>query len=78
MPNYWFKPKKFGWGITPISKEGWLLTLLISLLLFADGYAIYNTYPQPFATIKFIIDTFIITFVFLLSVKRKIKGDIGL
>ncbi|RDE04599.1 hypothetical protein [Sphingomonas aracearum] len=26
-PGYWFAPRLFGWGATPVTWEGWLLTL---------------------------------------------------
>ena len=25
----WFGPRRFGWGLSPVSLEGWLLTLLV-------------------------------------------------
>jgi asparagine N-glycosylation enzyme membrane subunit Stt3 len=27
IERYWFRPKSFGYGATPITWEGWLLTL---------------------------------------------------
>jgi len=27
MKKYWFKSKSFGWGWTPCSREGWLVTI---------------------------------------------------
>ena len=27
MPRYWFRQKKFGYGATPTSWQGWLLTI---------------------------------------------------
>jgi len=31
----WFKPKKFGWGFTPITIQGWLLTFLLVVVVIA-------------------------------------------
>lgn len=31
MSKRWFGPRKFGFGVTPISWEGWVFTLLIIL-----------------------------------------------
>jgi hypothetical protein len=31
--NYWFRPKRYGYGATPITWQGWLLTLLFVALL---------------------------------------------
>jgi membrane protein YdbS with pleckstrin-like domain len=27
MPRYWFRPKRFGYGATPTTWQGWALTL---------------------------------------------------
>jgi len=29
-PGYWFRPKAFGWGATPATWQGWLLTLAVT------------------------------------------------
>ena len=34
MPKYWFRQKRFGYGATPNSWQGWLLTLASCLLAF--------------------------------------------
>ena len=26
--SYWFRPKRYGYGATPITWQGWLLTVL--------------------------------------------------
>lgn len=36
MSKVWFKPKSFGYGATPASWEGWVVTLLTVPLLLAD------------------------------------------
>ena len=30
---HWFKPKRFGWGLTPVSWQGWIYVLIWILLL---------------------------------------------
>jgi len=29
----WFRPKSFGWGLTPITWEGWVYTLVWAVVL---------------------------------------------
>lgn len=29
MTGYWFRPKRFGWGVTPATWQGWLATLAV-------------------------------------------------
>lgn len=31
-PGYWFRPKRLGWGATPVTWQGWLLTLAFVVL----------------------------------------------
>lgn len=33
----WFKARLFGWGWTPVTKEGWLVTLVFVFLVFLLG-----------------------------------------
>jgi hypothetical protein len=33
MTQYWFKPKRYGWGATPVTWQGWALTLGIVLAM---------------------------------------------
>jgi len=37
MKKYWFKSKSFGWGWTPCSREGWLVTIGFVLAAIAIG-----------------------------------------
>jgi len=34
MPKYWFRQKKFGYGATPNTWQGWMLTIVSSLAVF--------------------------------------------
>ena len=34
MPRYWFRQKTFGYGATPNTWEGWVLSIIICLCLF--------------------------------------------
>ena len=33
MTQYWFRPKRYGYGATPITWEGWLLVLGFAALM---------------------------------------------
>ena len=33
MTQYWFKPKRYGYGVTPTSWEGWAVTLGVVALV---------------------------------------------
>ncbi|MDE0878729.1 MAG: hypothetical protein OSB00_08705 [Sphingomonas bacterium] len=34
-PGYWFAPKLFGWGATPVTRRGWLVTAAFIAVLVA-------------------------------------------
>ncbi len=34
MPRYWFRQKSFGYGATPNTWQGWLLTIVSFVMLF--------------------------------------------
>lgn len=36
-PDYWFRPKMFGWGVVPITWQGWLAT--VALIIFGIAIA---------------------------------------
>jgi hypothetical protein len=35
MPKYWFRQKSFGYGATPTTWQGWILTIAGCLAIFA-------------------------------------------
>ena len=45
MNKFWFKPKSYGYGLTPITWEGWLCTLVLVVLIF--GAAFVNDFFTP-------------------------------
>ncbi len=40
MTHYWFKPKSYGYGATPISWEGWLVTFVVAAAVAGSVIAI--------------------------------------
>lgn len=81
MKKYWFKPKKYGYGVYPISWEGWLATLLLIGLLFASAYI--NNFFEPTAEIvtiknglQFLLDVVILAGLFMLLITGKVNGEL--
>jgi O-antigen/teichoic acid export membrane protein len=33
MSHYWFKPKRYGYGATPVTWEGWALTVAVVVVV---------------------------------------------
>jgi len=77
MTKYWFKPKSYGYGMMPISWEGWLVTLIFVGILAVAAYANQMfLYPRPEEIASFLIDTGILTALFLILFKDKTNGKI--
>ena len=77
--KYWFKSKKYGYGFTPVSWEGYLLIIfMLALILFA-GYL--NDLYQEEVTVKqglaFLFDVFLITALSIPISKNKCQDKLG-
>ena len=33
MTQYWFKPKRYGYGATPVTWEGWVATVVLAVIV---------------------------------------------
>ena len=65
--NYWFKAKRYGYGWTPSSKEGWLITIIyIGVIIFSATRLIENDVPD----LSFFKFFFVITILFILIAWR--------
>lgn len=68
--KYWFVPKKYGYGATPSTWEGWLFTFFIILLIILDAYLFIGRAPMVYFTLFFLIIV-----IFILVGMRKTKGS---
>ena len=67
--KYWFKPKKYGYGATPSSWEGWFLTLFIILIIIARTIQLQNN------PVRLIVELIIIIVILTPVTKIKTKGE---
>lgn len=76
--KYWFRPKRYGWGFTPISWEGWLATLIFVALIYASVYVneIYKETVNMEQIIRFLVDILIISTLFTCFAKDKTDGEL--
>jgi hypothetical protein len=79
MNKYWFKPKDYGYGYVPISKEGWIATLILVLIGLLLAYV--NNFFSPlkitfFDGIIFLIEIIVLGFLFLKLFEKKCKGKL--
>jgi hypothetical protein len=47
MTRYWFKPKRHGYGSTPVTWEGWVFTGLVVAVVAGSGWLLLGTGRTP-------------------------------
>ena len=77
--QYWFRPKKWGWGFTPITWEGWLATLVLVGVLLTSAW-INNffeiTGPNGKQAAQFFFDMILIILVTTPYMLKGTKGEV--
>lgn len=66
--KYYFRPKRYGYGLFPISWEGWLMTLglVLVVLFFGKMEGLFGpTEPTQKDIIQFLVEVGLITFLFV-------------
>ena len=66
--GYWFAPKPFGIGATPVTWQGWALTLGFAAALLLDVHFVSELLPK-------IVIAFTLTAAMLAITWRKTDGD---
>ena len=81
MADYWFRPRRYGIGATPITWQGWLLIIIfVAILLFIIGGPLYAlklfgiTIAGPWRAIRLLL-ALPVTLVFILIAKAKTNGE---
>jgi hypothetical protein len=77
--KYRFVPKTYGRGFMPISLEGWLFTLLLTVVMLLSAY-VHNMLSGANPTLEqyagFIVDLFLIIFSSSWYMDQKTDGDL--
>jgi hypothetical protein len=78
MKEYWFVPKSYGYGLTPIAWQGWVATggLVLVNLGFAYANNLFTNNITPQGTVKFVLELILSSAIFLLFAEKKTKGEI--
>lgn len=63
--GYWFKRKLYGWGWTPVTWQGWMVTLvyLVAVLIFA--FTIDETSSTKEILLTFVLPVVLLTATFI-------------
>jgi len=74
MTTYWFKPKRYGYGATPVTWQGWAFTLGTVAAMVAVSVYLRLTEPHDWAlAAMFGFDVLALAFLFIVS-RRKTEG----
>jgi hypothetical protein len=75
MTTYWFKPRQFGYGATPISWQGWVLSLAgMIVVVAATAWLTTLTAVDPRFWLALAIDAAVIAALLVVS-RRKTDGE---
>ena len=75
MTRYWFRPKRYGYGATPVTWEGWAVTLAIPLAMAAVSLTLRLETRSVWALAALIaFDVAAIALLFVVS-RRKTEGE---
>jgi len=75
MASYWFRPKRYGYGATPVTWQGWTVVGVAVAAIVADALLVRPRHAaNPRAWIVFLaIEAAIIAALFIVS-RRKTEG----
>ena len=68
--KYWFKRKKYGYGATPVTWEGWAVTIGFIVVVGILATTVLNDPRQ------YVVNILILTLVLILIVARKTEGGL--
>jgi uncharacterized membrane protein len=75
MTTYWFRPKRYGYGATPVTWQGWAITLAALVVVVVATIRLSTLSavdPQFWAIVVF--DAVVITALWIIS-RRKTDGE---
>jgi hypothetical protein len=75
MATYWFKPKRYGYGATPVTWQGWSITLATAIVVgLSSALAPIFGASKPWLLVAIPIDLLLIVALFVVS-RRKTDGE---
>lgn len=69
--GYWFKAKLFGWGWTPVTWQGWLVTLIYVAFLILFALTIDENYSDREVLFTFVLPVALLTITFIRIAYKK-------
>ncbi len=74
--NYWFRPKRYGYGLRPISWQGWLASLFLTALIILSAYLnnFFDQEPSSADVWRYLLSVTILIIIFMRLAVPKTKG----
>lgn len=69
--KYWFKCKLFGWGWTPATWQGWLLTLVYLFIIIGLSLSVDENSSDKEVYLVVLLPVFILTIAFIRLAHKK-------
>ncbi len=66
----WFRPRRYGFGLTPASWQGWVLTIAYVIGVFVLAFTVAESQPWIFWTV-FVVATVAFLLIALLTRERR-------
>jgi hypothetical protein len=75
MTTYWFKPREYGYGATPVTWQGWAITVAaVVVVVMASMLVPYIAGESPWAWSAMVIDAVAIAALLIVS-RRMTDGE---
>ena len=75
MNTYWFKPKQYGYGATPVTWQGWAVTAVFAMIIAAATLWLTTlTAVSLWFWVALLIDAVVIVAILEIS-RRKTEGE---
>jgi hypothetical protein len=73
--DYWFKPRRYGYGATPMVWQGWVAIITLPVICGAVAFALFAWFPPVVAFILFAIFLPAAVFAFIAFVRKRTDGE---
>jgi hypothetical protein len=74
MTRYWFKPKRYGYGATPVTWEGWAFSLLATALIVGSSFVLLEGPPDATRFVIWALVLVLVVAAMVVVSKHKTEG----
>jgi len=73
--NFWFRPRRYGYGATPVTWQGWAAIVAFPVICAAVALALFAWAPPALSVVLFVIFMALATFGLIAFVRNKTDGE---